>query len=450
MNYQTLFDAVEAYKQPILDAERCIWNNPEPGYREWKTHAYLKKQYEALGYTLVEAGNIPGFYTDVDTGRPGPKLVIFGEMDSLIVPSHPECDKETGAVHACGHNCQSAALLGVAAALKAPGALDGLSGSIRLAAVPAEELIELEYRKSLRDQGVIKYFGGKVEFLYRGYLDGCDLAMMVHTGASHGNTHVFTTAGSNGCVVKQYRFTGKASHAAAPGRGINALYAAEAALGAANALRETFSDSKHIRFHPIITNGGASVNAIPDLVEIEAYVRGSEMKAIAEVNEKINRAFACSAAAMGCGLRINDMPGYAPRINDQNMAKAYKEIGTLLFGEEGVKVTDDWVTGCSDMGDISTVMPAIHPSIGGAVGHSHGDDYYVTDPYLACVQSAKLQAGVAALLLKDSAKAAKKVIAEAKVTYPDHKSYFEAIDALNFEKDAVVYKDGEILISYKK
>ena len=141
--YQVLFAGVEAKRDLILEAERYIWKNPEPGFREWKTHAYLKKLYEDLGYELVEMGNIPGFYTDVDTGIPGPKIAIFGEMDSLIVPSHPECDPETGAVHACAHNCQSAALYGIAAALKAPGALEGLCGSIRLIAVPAVLLMQL-------------------------------------------------------------------------------------------------------------------------------------------------------------------------------------------------------------------------------------------------------------------------------------------------------------------
>ncbi|MBR7165338.1 MAG: amidohydrolase, partial [Clostridia bacterium] len=172
--YQLVFDAVEAKKQTILDAERYIWKNPETGFREWKTHAYMKKAFEDLGYDLVEAGNIPGFYTDLDTGKPGPKLAVFGELDSLIVPTHPECDPETGAAHTCGHNCQCAALLGVAAALKAPGALEGLSGSIRLIAVPAEEGIEIGFRQKLREQGAIRYLSGKLEFLYRGYLDGVD------------------------------------------------------------------------------------------------------------------------------------------------------------------------------------------------------------------------------------------------------------------------------------
>ena len=147
----TMLQAIDGYKDPILAAERHIWKNPETGYKEWKTHAYMKEHFEALGYTVTEAGNIPGFWTDVDTGRPGPTIAVFGEMDSLIIPTHPECDPATGNVHACGHHCQCAALLGIAAGLKAPGALDGLVGRIRLIAVPAEELIEVGWRRQLKE-----------------------------------------------------------------------------------------------------------------------------------------------------------------------------------------------------------------------------------------------------------------------------------------------------------
>ena len=143
------------HRQLILDALDYIWKNPETGYREWKTHAYLEEAFAKLGYELTLAGDIPGFTAEVDTGRPGPTLAVFGEMDSLIVKTHPDADPVTGAVHACGHCCQTATLLGLAAVLKEPGALDGLSGKIRLVAVPAEELIELEYRQELRKQGIV-------------------------------------------------------------------------------------------------------------------------------------------------------------------------------------------------------------------------------------------------------------------------------------------------------
>ena len=227
--YKVLFDAVDSYETEILAAERHIWENPEVGYREWKTHAFMKKEFEKLGYTVHEAGDIPGFYADIDTGKEGPKIGIFAEMDALIIPEHPQCDKETGAVHACAHHCQCAAMIGLAKALKADGALDDLVGSVRLFVVPAEEGIELSYRLELIKKGVLHFIGGKQEFMYRGFLDDVDVAMMVHGGSHRFSIEV----GGNGFISKKHTFIGKASHGAAPSGGLNALYAATNALSAA-------------------------------------------------------------------------------------------------------------------------------------------------------------------------------------------------------------------------
>lgn len=446
--YQLLFDAVEEKKDEILAAERHIWKNPESGYREWKTHAYMKEKFLELGYELHEAGDIPGFYTDLDTGRPGPKLAIFGELDSLIIPTHPECDPETGAVHACGHHCQCAALLGVAIALKTPGALDGLSGSIRLIAVPAEEGVEFDFRRELRAKGTIRYFSGKLEFLARGYLDDVDLAMMVHTSGGKGFA---CNGGSNGNIVKKAVFRGKAAHAGgSPHLGHNALYAATTAIQAANAIRETFQDQDTMRFHPIITKGGSSVNAIPDEVVLEAYIRGGDMKAIKKANEAINRAFAGAAASLGCNVYFKDEHNHAPRKNDPVMKDAAYQVASMLLPQNLISISESRGAGCSDMGDVNAVIPGIHPHIGGSEGTGHSADYRIADPYLGCVVSAKIQAGVARKLLSDDAALAKKTVAEAILPYPSKEAFFRAIEEISFEGEGVEYcEDGSIRLRYK-
>ena len=435
----TVLQAVDSYQDTILAAERHIWKNPESGYKEWKTHAYLKEKYEELGYTVTEAGNIPGFWTDVDTGRPGPRIAVFGELDSLIVPTHPECDPETGAVHACGHNCQSAALLGIAAALKAPGALADLSGSIRLIAVPAEELIELGFRKQLKEKGIIRYFGGKQEFMARGVLDDVDISIMVHTANEPG---MLCGNGSNGCIIKEATFMGVSAHAGgSPDRGVNALYAANCGMQAANCVRETFPDADHIRFHPIITKGGDAVNAIPDRVVTESYLRASSMDAMIRENLKVNRAFAGGAAAMGAQVRLWDHHGYAPLIQDPNLKALFRQVGTDLLGEENMHFSTHWGTGSTDMGDVSCVMPALHPEIAGASGPDHSKDYFITDPVMACVNSAKVQAAVLVHLLADDAAQAKRILAEGRQDYPTIQEYLAQIDALCIDKQAVVYDE---------
>jgi metal-dependent amidase/aminoacylase/carboxypeptidase family protein len=154
------------------------------------------------------AEGITGFYTVLDTGREGPEVMMLGELDSIICPAHPDANPVTGAVHSCGHNAQCATLLGIAAALKVPGILDKFCGRIRLCAAPAEELLEIEYRSELKKQGKIKYFGGKSEFLSRGYFDGVDIAFMVHTA---GKPYINKVA--IGCIAKNIIYKGVAAHA---------------------------------------------------------------------------------------------------------------------------------------------------------------------------------------------------------------------------------------------
>ena len=155
---------VDKFRDLIIDAQNYIWANAETGYREEKTSKYLEDAFEKLGYELTKAGNIPGFYTVLDTGRPGPVVLVLGELDSLICYDHPDSNPETGAVHCCGHSAQCAALLGLAAALKEPGVTDTMCGKIKLCAVPAEELIEIGYRSELIKEGKSAIWVAKLSF----------------------------------------------------------------------------------------------------------------------------------------------------------------------------------------------------------------------------------------------------------------------------------------------
>ncbi len=441
--YGLLFDTIESNKDMILEAERYIWEHPEVGYREWNTHRYMKEHFVSFGYEVHEAGDIPGFYADIDTGREGPKLGIFAEMDALLIPDHPECDKATGAVHACAHHCQCAAMLGLAKALKSDGALDRLSGSIRLFVVPAEEGIELSYRLDMIKEGKIGFIGGKQEFMRRGFLDGVDIGMMVHTGSKG----LFCEVGGNGFVCKKHTFIGKASHGAAPSGGINALYSATNALSAANAVREQFSGDSRFRFHPIITKGGEAVNVIPAEVVVESFVRGGNMGQILKANERINRAFAGSAVALGCRLITEDQIGAAPRIEDKNLRLAFREVGKMLFDESEINIERPWTPGCTDMGDISAVMPSVIAYVGCSSIPGHTNRFVVEDAYTACVTNAKLQAAWVHYLLADGAAYAKKVIDEADVPYDSIESYLKEVKAISFKGDSVIYnEDGSITI----
>ena len=432
--------SVDKNRQLILDAERYIWKHPETGYKEFKTSEYMEQTFRGLGYEPIMAEGITGFYADLDTGRPGPTLLILGELDSVICPEHPESDPVTGAVHACGHNAQCAALVGVAAALKEPGMLDDLCGKIRLCAVPAEELLEIEFRAQLKAEGKIKYFGGKSEFLYRGYFDGVDLAFMVHTGSVF-----YAFPGAVGCIAKKVSYKGVAAHAGGePWNGRNALYAATCGLNAVNAIRETFKESDIVRVHPIITNGGAIVNAIPERVNIESYVRGLTFEGISAANRKVNQALCGAALSLDCNVDIEDIPGYAPLINDKNMICVAQEAAKAAIPEHTFVTRDTFWSASTDMGDLSCIMPVVHPCAGGEVGKAHGNDYYIADPVAACVDSAKLQVEMLYILLSNGAERAKEVIENYEPQFKSKDEYFAFVDKLSCAGDRIEYLDDGV------
>ena len=352
-----------------------------------------------------------GVKARIDTGRPGPTLALIGELDALTVAGHPMEKPETHAAHACGHNAQIAGLIGAAATLSDPAILRDLSGSIVLFAVPAEEYVEVEYRHGLVQAGELEFLGGKPELIARGEFDDVDLAMMIHTHSRPDeNGMAAVTASNNGCVVKQIRYVGKAAHAGgAPHLGINALYAAHIGLAAINAVRETFRDDDAIRVHPIITRGGDLVNVIPADVTLETYVRGKTTDAIDAAAVKVDRALKAGALALGAEVEIITLPGYLPLANNGDLAELFMANQRVVHGDADVR-RQEHRTGSTDMGDVSHIMPALHPSMAGAVGSNHAVDWAIADPQMAYLEPAKALAWMAADLLGNGAQEARRVL----------------------------------------
>lgn len=437
--------AVDKNRDIIIEAQNYIWEHPETGYKENQTSKYLEKKFEDLGYSLVKAGDIPGFYTVLDTGRPGPDVLVLGELDALLCPEHPDADSATGAAHCCGHSAQCAALLGIAAALKEPDVLNCLSGRVRLCAVPAEELIELEYRAELKKQGKIHYMTGKQEFLHRGYFDGVDMGLMVHTSQAE---YFVSTGGAIGCTAKRVTYKGTSAHAGGnPWDGCNALYAANLGLSAINSIRETFKESDIIRVHPIITNGGTAVNAIPDNVTLESFVRGSSFEAINGANERVNRALCGAALSLGANVYIEDTHGYGPLRNDKGMSDIARDAAKAL--ELPFAETDEIGSGSTDMGDLSCIMPVVHPYAPGAEGISHGKSYKIFDAELACVASAKWQLCMLLLLLQDGAERAKQIISDFKPIFKSKEEYFDYLENISGGGERIIYGENKAEVKLK-
>jgi amidohydrolase len=412
---QRVYAAIERRAEQIVRIGEQIRKHPELGFKEVKTARLVEDTLGGLGLKPQTGLALTGVRADAP-GRAGdgPTFALLGELDALVVAGHPEGDPATGAAHACGHNAQVAALMGAAMGLVDAGAPEHLSGRLVFFAVPAEEYGDIEWRVTQARAGKLEFLGGKPELLRLGHFDDVDLSMMIHTTSRPEDGKAGVPASNNGCIVKTIRYVGKAAHAGgAPHMGVNALYAAQIGLAAVNAIRETFRDEDTIRVHPIITHGGSQVNVIPGEVRLETYVRGRSVEAILDAQKKVDRAFKAGALALGATVEIETLPGYMPMTCDATMTRYFKDTAIDLVGAEAYREIGHR-TGSTDMGDLSMVMPVLHPYIGGATGSGHGADYRIVDAQLAYVSQAKALAAMAIDMLAEGAAGARAVLASAK------------------------------------
>ncbi|MBI2203791.1 MAG: amidohydrolase [Candidatus Rokubacteria bacterium] len=412
---QRVCDAIDRRAEEIIGLGEQIRQHPELGFKEVKTARLVDETFRRIGLSPKTGLALTGVRADAP-GRAGdgPTFAVLGELDGLVVAGHPEADPQTGAAHACGHNAQVAGLLGAAMGLLDAGAMEHLAGRVAFFAVPAEEYGDIEWRVKQARAGKLEFLGGKPELLRLGHFDDVDLSMMIHTTSRPEDGKAGVPASNNGCVVKTVRYVGRASHAGgAPWNGINALYAAQIGLMAINAVRETFRDEDTIRVHPIMTHGGSQVNVIPGEARLETFVRGRTLEAIIDADRKVDRALKAGALALGATVEIETLPGYMPMTCDTRMAEYFRANAARLVGEEHYRQIGHR-TGSTDMGDLSQVMPVLHPYIGGAKGSGHGADYHIVDKPLAYVAPAKALAMMVIDLLANGAAGARDVLKLAK------------------------------------
>ncbi|MFD3156811.1 amidohydrolase [Haloimpatiens sp. FM7330] len=423
-----LYKSILKSKDDIKKIGDEIYKTPETGFKEYITQKIVLKEFEKLGLKCQQLENIPGVKATIDTGKEGPSIALIGELDAVLCSQHPDSNNETGAVHACGHNIMIADIIGAAKGILDSGICDELVGKIHFIAVPAEEYLEMDFRSDLIKKGIIKYPTGKVELLHRGFFNDVDICVMIH--AMPGNYKIGLESGSNGFIAKKIRYIGKAAHAAsAPHNGINALYAANIGIMAVNSIRETFKEESCLRIHPIMTRGGDAVNVIPSDVHIETFIRGSNIHDVVEVNKKVNRALVGGAVAVGAKVEIEDTPGMFPFVVDKELTSIAKNVGLSLVHEEEI-TTFSPSKGSTDLGDISSVMPAIETCIGCLDGGLHSPDYKINDYDTAYVLGTKFLAGMAVELLYENGRQAKTIINEYIPIFKSKMEYFQYVDKL--------------------
>lgn len=421
---------IDAARDQILSLGHAIYADPETGYKEFHTADRLAERLEALGLQVTRGAAYTGVVGKAQKQKQGRRIAVIGELDSVINPQHPDAAKETGNVHACGHNIQVTMMYAVARALVPTGILEELDGNVNFVGVPAEEYVELEYRTELKEAGKIKYFAGKPQMVYEGVFDDVDMAMMAHNyDLTPWNARCCPANAWNGFIGKQIRFLGKASHAgAAPWDGVNALNMAALALNNIHAQRETFRDDDKVRIHQIITEGGQVVNTVPGEVVMESTVRARNVPALIDANNKVNRSIHAAALALGGHAEVYDTPGQMPLRYNQDLAELFTQNARYFYKESEIQPFVD-TTASTDMGDLSLLMPILHSFSGGIRGGLHAADYRIVDEEDAYLTPAKIFCGMLIDLLSDGGAKAEAVLKNFTPVY-DKQGYLAMLDSM--------------------
>ncbi|MGB6873530.1 MAG: M20 family metallopeptidase [Dehalococcoidia bacterium] len=320
-------DSVELQRQQLIQLSLNIHDNPELGFEEEKASAWLTSYLEDSGFH-VERG-IAGLATAFRAtyGQGSPRIALLAEYDAL-----PKMG------HGCGHNIIAASALGAAVASKS--IIDQLGGSVVVLGTPGEEV-----------------FGGKIDMVKAGTFKEIDVAMIVHP-----NIRNMVDIQALACSSLEVEFFGRPAHAAAqPYRGINALEAMILAFTSINSLRQHIKTEA--RVHGIITDGGEAPNIVPAHSAAVFLVRAPDNEYLAELKDKVLNCFIGASVASGARLeyRWRDRT-YAPMKNNATLAQLFSQNLESL-GRHVEAFDPRFGFGSTDMGNVSQVVPSIHPTI---------------------------------------------------------------------------------------
>lgn len=333
-----LIESIENYSGRIKTLAKKIFDHPEEKFEEHQAVEWLTTMLTKEGFD-VECG-VGGMETAFRAVRSssstGPRIGYLCEYDAL-----PDLG------HACGHNLIAG--IGLGAGLGLSSVLDELSGSVEVIGTPAEE-----------------GGGGKVKLVQAGIFDDLDAVMMVHPSDK-------TLVGRGSLAIQEVKmdFYGESAHASSePEQGVNALDAAILTFNNINAFREHMEDSA--RVHGIITDGGEKPNIVPAHAGALFYVRATEGEYLDELLERVKDCGRAGARAAGAEVDIVlQEHSYHPMNPNPVLVDIYSDQLSKL----GVEIeTHEGGMGSTDMGDVSQVVPAIHPYIKiaqqGTPGHS--------------------------------------------------------------------------------
>jgi amidohydrolase len=318
---------IDEMKEELIGVSHAIHENPELGYEEHFAHEQLTKVLTNNGLNVSTNAYELETAFEATAGKSGPIVALLCEYDAL-----------PGIGHACGHNIIAAAGLG--AGLAASTLADTFNGRLRILGTPAEE-----------------GGGGKVRMLNKGAFDSVEAVLMIHPADAD-------LPNMNSLAVQQLKatYTGKAAHAAAaPEKGINALDGAVLGYMGVAALRQHIAPDE--RLHGIFTNGGQKANIVPESAESTWYVRSSTTERLEILKSRLLETLEGGAKSASCEIDIEWInEPYAEVLDNTPILNAYmknsESIGRIIQPSE-----NGGVVGSTDLGNVSHVVPSIHPMV---------------------------------------------------------------------------------------
>lgn len=326
---QRLWADIDDRAETLLRISHRIWDNPELCFEEHLAHETLTAALAAGGLdtTTGACGLDTAFLAEAGTN--GPTIAVICEYDAL-----------PGIGHACGHNIIAAA--GVGAGLALAPLADELGGKVRIVGTPAEE-----------------GGGGKAYMIEAGAFEGVDAALMIHP-ANHELLAMSTLA----VATVRATYAGVASHAAAsPHLGRNALDAAVLGYMGVAALRQHIRPSE--RIHGVFSDGGDKPNIVPLRAETFWFVRSVDVAGRDELMERVKACLSAGAQSAGCEVSFDtsDMPPYDAMVSNDPLMALYAANAVLCDRVPQLPSNEAQVAGSTDMGNVSQLVPSIHPMI---------------------------------------------------------------------------------------
>ena len=405
---QYILDLINGNREKIIAFAEDIAAHPEPGYEEVRTSQKTAELLKNLGYEVTEQLARTGVKGQKYI-KEGPVLTVIGELDAIGCHTHPKADPHTGVAHACGHHAQMAAMMGCAIAMADSRVQEQLGGSVNFLAVPAEEYIDADKRAKLKKEG-IEFCCGKSEMIRTGVFDDTDIALTTHVHMVPVEEDFYLgNPACNGYSAERVTVRGKAAHGAIdPWNGVNALSITTSAIQMMGLMRETFREEDHVRLHNVIRKAGDVINSVPDEAVVETKVRAASLDKIDEITTMINRAYDGAAYAFGGRIEREILQGYMPiipRDADEALIEAADDLGLNYRTVE----KNDFNNACTDVGDLSHIIPVVNFTFKGFEGKLHGADFRITDPEKAYILPAKLLALTVYNLLKNGGREAEKI-----------------------------------------